>query len=436
MKRRNFLTGSTMATLGLLAGGSKLNAMGLNSAQKDSSACCTDLLNEKILKGLLKDYNYHLFEDFLPFVEKHAVDHKYGGFLCHTNRKGENITQDKTAWFEGRGIWVFSFLYNNLKKDPKYLEIARKSVEFILKNEPTGKVLWSNKYSREGKPLEGPATEIYGDLFIANGFSEYSVASGEAKYWDKAKSILLKCWDIYNSPDYDYLVTYGPDVRNAKGSRILGHYMILIRLVTQMLNHRPDPELEKIADKCIDDIMNYHFNPEFSMLNEVINFDLSRQEGPFAQFVYTGHSIETLWMLMFEADRRNDQKLLDLLIERFKRHIEVAEDNVYDGYYRALVNVNENIWKLDKALWVQEEVLVGLLFIAQKRGYKWAEEKFLKQWNYVIDKFPLKQYGYPMWNIYGDRYVTFVEDYDRIGHFHHPRHLMLNILRIKEMLAV
>ena len=123
-------------------------------------------------------------------MDKYVVDHKYGGFMCNTDRDGTNITQNKTAWYEGRGIWVYSFLYNKLKKDPEYLEIAGKSVEFILKNEPSGDNLWPGSFSREGKPIGDPPNNIYGDLFVANGLSEYSQASGEEKYWDKAKEIL------------------------------------------------------------------------------------------------------------------------------------------------------------------------------------------------------------------------------------------------------
>ena len=43
-------------------------------------------------------------------MEKYVIDHVYGGFMCNTDRDGTNITQDKNTWYEGRGIWVYSFL--------------------------------------------------------------------------------------------------------------------------------------------------------------------------------------------------------------------------------------------------------------------------------------------------------------------------------------
>ncbi|MEN8229396.1 MAG: AGE family epimerase/isomerase [Bacteroidota bacterium] len=452
MKRRNFLTGSALASSGLLMGINACNPKDGKKISEDVSAAGTDRLAGQTMKQLLEQYRSYLFDDFLPFMENYVIDHTYGGFMCNTGRDGTNITQDKRAWYEGRGIWVYAFLYNKLKKDPQYLEIARKSVEFVLKNEPSGDNLWTGSFSREGKPVGDPPNNIYGDLFIANGLSEYSQASGEEKYWDKAKEILLKCLRIYNRPDYGYVVTYGPggtynlktatanhnisplEVKHAKGPRVLGHWMVIIRLVTQMLEQRSDPELEKIADECVDAIMNYHFNPEFNLFNEVLNHDLSRAEGAFSQFVYTGHAIETLWMLLYEAERRKDEVLLNLVAERFKRHVEVAWDDVYGGVFRALDNVNENIWKVDKVLWAQEEVLIGTLFMIEHTGDQWAKDMFTRMYDYVIDKFPLKQYGYPLWILGSDRKVTFEEQYTRIGNFHHPRHLMLNILSLERMI--
>ena len=434
MKRRKFLTGSVATASGLLMG---INACGTKEEKKVSegnSVAKIDKLAGQTLEQLLEQYRYYLFDDFLPFLDKFVIDHEFGGFMCNTDRDGTKITTNKSARYEGRGIWVYSFLYDKLEKDPKYLEIARKSVEFILRNEPSGDNLWPESYSREGKSISKAPVTIYEDLFIANGLSEYSKASGEDKYWYKAKEILLKCLKIYNKPDYGYVVNYGPQADHAKGPRVLGHWMVIIRLVTQMLEYKFDPELEKIADECVDAIMNYHFNPEYNLFNELLNHDLSRPEGPFSQFVYTGHAIETLWMLMFEAVRRKDKKLFDLVAERFRRHVEVARDDVYGGVFRSLDNVNENVWKVDKVLWAQEEVLIGTLFIIEYTGAKWAKDMFEKMYNYVIDKYPLKQYGYPIWILGADRKVTFEEHTTRVGNFHHPRHLMLNILSLERML--
>jgi mannose/cellobiose epimerase-like protein (N-acyl-D-glucosamine 2-epimerase family) len=141
-----------------------------------------------------------------------------------------------------------------------------------------------------------------------------------------------------------------------------------------------------------------------------------------------------MWMIMYEALRRKDKKLFDTAAERFRRHVEVAWDNVYGGAYHTLTNVDNNIFALGKAEWLQAEILIGSLCIVEHTGAEWAKELFSKTYTYVRDKWVLKQYGFPLWIDYADRKVTFQRHASRAENFHHPRHLMLNLLAIERMI--
>ena len=386
------------------------------------------------LNELLQLHKHYLFDDFLPFMEKFIIDFKYGGFMCNTDRDGTNITQNKTTWYEGRGIWVYSFLYNKIAREQKYLDIAANSVAFILKNEPDENTFFAMEFTREGNPIGEPVKEIYGDLFVATGLSEFSKATGDETYWQKAKNLLLKCVRKYENPDYAFHANYGPDVTPFPGERVLGHWMILLRLSTQMLEFENDPEVEQVAARCVKAIMNEHFIPEYELLNEVLTHDMTRTNDGFAQFVCIGHAIEVLWMVMSEAIRLKDEKLFDLATHRFKRHVEVAWDDVYGGVFHCLHHVDNNIWHTGKALWTQEQVLIGTIKIIEHKDDSWAKEMYDKMWKYVIEKYPLKQYGFPLWILFADRKVTFEKHYNRVGNFHHPRHLMLNMLSLQRMI--
>ncbi|MBN1293757.1 MAG: AGE family epimerase/isomerase [Candidatus Latescibacteria bacterium] len=430
MKRRAFF-GVSAGTAAALTG---TNGCNVKKIEHESQKISVGNPGGLSLEELRDRYRHDLFDDFLPFLDTYVIDHEYGGFMCNTDRSGKNITTNKSSWYEGRGIWVYSFLYNKVEPDPKYLEVARMSVEFILKHRPSGDKLWPGSYSKEGKMLTETG-DIYGGLFIANGLSEYSKAVKDDSYWDIAKDILIRHLRLYDSPDYNYQVTYYmTDPPPLKGPRVLGHWMVLLRLVTQMLEFKSDPEIEIIADRCVDAILNYHFNPAYGLMNEAINHDMSRAGGGYEQFSYTGHAIETLWMVLFEAERRKDRALYDRAAEMLKRHVEISWDDVYGGAFRCLDHVDNNTWKVDKVLWLQEEVLIGTLFMIEHTGDPWAKEWFDKMYAYVTDKFPLKQYGYPLWILGADRKVTFVEEYGRVGNFHHPRHLMLNLLSVERMI--
>jgi mannose/cellobiose epimerase-like protein (N-acyl-D-glucosamine 2-epimerase family) len=245
---------------------------------------------------------------------------------------------------------------------------------------------------------------------------------------------------LYDRPDYRPNIgqTYlGPQARPFPGARIQGVWMVLVRLATQMLEMRADAEIERVARRCVDAVVNYHYNPAFGLNNELLNHDLSRPDNEYAQLVYTGHSIETLWMLLYEAARLRDRKLFGTVAERFRRHIEVAWDDVYGGVFRNLMNVEQNLWTLDKVLWAQEEVLIGSLFVIEHTGAQWARDCFARTWSYVQEKFPLRQHGSPLWMYAGNRKVEYEEFKTRpkrVENFHHPRHLMLNLLGLERMI--
>ena len=162
------------------------------------------------LKELREEHRRWMLDDFVPFMDKFVVDHDLGGFMCTVDRDGTRLSSDKRTWYEGRGIWTYSYLYNQVDQNPRYLEIAKKSVEFISRQNPTGKELMPAGFTKEGKPLgDGPDPVFYGDVFVANGFQEFSKIKGNERYWEIAKRILLKCVDIYdNRPDTP---TFRPD---------------------------------------------------------------------------------------------------------------------------------------------------------------------------------------------------------------------------------
>jgi len=389
-------------------------------------------LNGLDLNKLHDFYHAELFNRFIPNMDKFVIDHKLGGFMTSVDiTNGNQVNSNKTAWFEGRGMWTYSFLYNNIEKNPEYLEIARKSKDFILKHLPKDDKFITSSYSKDGNSLSGPG-DIYSSLFVAEGLAEFAKATNDKQYFKMAKMLILSCLDRYDSPDYDYYVAYlNSDAPKIPGPRVLGHWMVFLRAATQILENGPDAEMEKLADRCLDACLNHHLNPKYNLFNEVLNHDFSRPDNSYKDFAYTGHGMEMCWMLHFEAVRRKDKKLFDRITEVFKTHINVAHDDVYGGYFRSLDHVDNNIWKVDKVLWLQEEVLIGSMFIAEHTGEEWAKKLFNETLEYVLKSFAKP--GNLFWASAGDR---FVKEYakTRAEHYHHPRHLMLNLLSLKRMI--
>ena len=402
------------------------------SVQPELSVTDNGKLAGMTLQELHDTYRHDLFDDYLPYLNRYAVDHEYGGFMCNAYPDGTRIDTNKRAWYEGRGLWVFSYLYNRLGADPEHLEIAQKTTDFILKLKPPENTFWPGTYTREGKSLtEG---EFYGDLFIALGLQEYSGITGNERYWDEAKEVLTKCVRLYDSPDYPGkpFIADAPDIT---APRMLGHWMMLIRVATQMLESRSDPEVEIIAARCVDALMNYHYNHDYGLFNEVLNHDMSRPDNMYAQWSYTGHAIEVIWFLFEEALRLKDVQLFNAAAERFMRHVEVAWDYVYGGVFRSLDNVKRNAWTLDVVLLFQVEALNGCMLLAEHTGSQWARDWYAKFFDFIQNRYDLRKHGYSPWMSTGDRTGTPPEfSSPRIGNFHYPQSLMLNILSMERII--
>src|SRR5690606_30029867 len=174
--------------------------------------------------GLLDQHEYFLFDDYLPFIDKFVFDHENGGFMWNTDRKGQNITSNKRTWYDGRGIWVYSFLYNHFERNPAYLEMAQKTVDLVLKTKQPSEPFWPWSYDRLGNNLYENTPDIYGNLFVAEGLAEFSIATNNDSYWEKSKEILLNCVDIYDSSGYLYKLEYSPVPSFTHAERVLGHW--------------------------------------------------------------------------------------------------------------------------------------------------------------------------------------------------------------------
>jgi mannose/cellobiose epimerase-like protein (N-acyl-D-glucosamine 2-epimerase family) len=391
------------------------------------------MIGKYSISQLIESYRFELFEDYLPFSNKYSVDYELGGFFCNLNDDGSPINYGKRLWYLGRGSWVYSYLYNNLQPDPENAEIARKAIEFTLTHVPVDSWSWPASFTREGAPT-GKDERISGVNFVSEGLSEFSRIKGNEKYWDLGKKCLLMMVDKYdNDPNY-YEIWKPDDEKYIKRARVQGNWMTTTHISTQMMETHPDDkELKTLSDRCIDAVLNYHWNPEYRLNNENLNHDLSRPSNSNSRHCIVGHSVETMWMIMKEAVRRRDRELFDIASQRFRRHIEVGWDDVYGGLYNQLEDIETNTFQLTKSCWAQEECLIGLLMIIEHTGAEWAKELFDKIYSYVFDKFPKRKYGFSGWMVGSNRKVEFRPGEGRWENYHHPRHLMFNYLALKRI---
>jgi len=107
------------------------------------------------LAELCELYRRQLLEDVIPFWMKYSLDRKYGGYFTCLDRDGSVYT-DKYAWLQGRQVWMFSKLYNELEPRPEWLEVATLGVNFICEHgfDRRGRMYFA--FTRDGRPLYKP----------------------------------------------------------------------------------------------------------------------------------------------------------------------------------------------------------------------------------------------------------------------------------------
>lgn len=427
--RRRFFQQNSLAGLGLLTMGS---LAGCAAGKQATGATDPGIAT---IKGMKLDeirarYHAALFNRFIPNMDKYVIDHELGGFMCTLNISTRKmISTVKRAWYEGRGTWTYSFLYNNFEKNPEYLEVSKKSIDFVLKLLPEDDRFLPGSFTKEGVALGKTEGDIYGNLFVAEGLAEYAKASGEKHYFDLAKKILLKAVDRYDRPDFSY--HYGAEKR-VPGARILGHWMILLSLSTQMLRQQPDAEIQALADRCVDAVMNHHINKKYKLVNEAIAHDFTPIDDKItSQYADVGHGCETFAFIMAYAVFRKDAGLFRKAAEQFRKHVTVAHDTVYGGYFRVLENTDECKWILPKVRWLQEEILIGTLLMIEHMGDPWAIQCYLETDAYLNEKFAHPEYAFVVDN--GNRQMDKPSEI-RAEHYHHPRQLMVCMLAIDRII--
>ncbi|MBS1851189.1 MAG: AGE family epimerase/isomerase [Acidobacteria bacterium] len=451
IQRRTFLSALGVASLGA--------ALPRGYAQQSPSPPCPSSAASLQLAGmslreLRQSFHDELFQVVLPFWDQHGVDHEYGGILCSLDYDGTLRNSEKLMWFQGRGLWVYSFLYNHLGRDPKHLEIARQIKDFILKYGRQEDGWWAEKLTRDGQVLKSFGGDIEGVYFIAEGLQEYAVAANDDQAREMALAIFKKLFAYFNRPEFRYS---GPDFPDLKPDgpcvRPQGTWMLNLNIATQMLNKWKDPELEKIAATSLDAILHRHYNPAIGLNTEMLYFDFTRPPGEERK-VRLGHGVEVLWMAMDEADRLGDRALWNTCAERIERHLDVAWDHVYGGMAQ-WVNIDQGgfSWPPEtpvgtnfafhfvgeynymKTLWGMNEVLIATLRVYERTRAEWAARYFALAHQVIQEKFRLRKRGLPGYVLFTDRQFTWEPHAARQDNYHPIRQLMLTVLTLDRMLG-
>ena len=428
LPRRTLLLGLPSATVG--AGLSSLMGFGVHST--DPLAAAQKPVGKAMqLAGMslrdLRAFYQAALDRELQFWSSHGIDPTYGGFMCAMDWDGTQLDTNKDMSFQGRGLWVYSFLYRHFGKNPSHLETARRTKDFLFKHGRGGDGTWPDRLNREGRIIEPFKGQIYSGLYVALGLQEYAKVADDGEAWDESRRTFLKCLELYDQPDYGRGFEEAPP-----GSRIQAVEMVLIDVLTEMLEKDSDPQLKTYQGRTVNVLTEKFFNPGFRLHNEVLRHDYSRYpDEPWRDHVELGFSISNFFGILFEARRRRDHSLMRQAAQRLRRHLEVAWDDIYGGLGWS-TRVESGCFNYQKASYVHQEAMIGLLTVLDELGEDWTIEWYNRLHRFAFEKFPVT--GYSAWQTYMDRKCTPQPHSRRRENFHQPRFLMLAVLAVDRLL--
>ena len=350
-------------------------------------------------QSLSKLYKDELLENVIPFWLTKSQDTKYGGYFSCLDRAGNVFDTDKFIWLQGRQVWFFSMIYNNIEKNPEWLKCAVQGGEFLKKLGHDGNYNWYFSLTQEGKPIIEP-TNIFSYTFAAMAFGQLYKATGNQEYADIAR----KTFDIILSKVDN---PKGKWDKSHPGTRSLKNFslpMILCNLSLEIEHLLEKDYLEKTINTCIHEVMDVFYRPELGLIVETLTRENKLSDTFEGRLLNPGHGIEAMWFIMDLGVRLKRPELIEKAAKISVQITEYGWDKKYGGIFYFLDRKGYPPQQLEwdqKLWWVHIETLISML-----KGYQLTGSKDCLKWfeiihEYTWDRFKDKEY--PEWYGYLNR---------------------------------
>lgn len=352
-------------------------------------------------KQISSRYKRELLENCLPFWLEHSQDKEYGGYFSCLNRDGSVYDTDKFIWLQGREVWMFAMLYNNVEKNQQWLDCAIQGAEFLKKYGHDENWDFYFSVNREGRPLVQPYN-IFSNTFACMAFAQLAKATGNDEYAQIARRIFGRILERRSNPKGQWCKAY-PGTRPMKDFALP---MIICNMALEIEDILEDKSvLEQTIDTCLHEVFDVFYQPELGcMLENVSSVDGAPVDCFEGREINPGHDLEALWFMMNLGVRRGDKALIEKCVEIALSVIERGWDKEFGGIYYFLDAKGVPQQKLEwdqKLWWVHIESAIAMLKGYQLTGNEKCLEWFLKLDAYLWDNFKDKEY--PEWFGYLNR---------------------------------
>ena len=373
-----------------------------------------------------------LLENVMPFWMKNGWDRVNGGVYTCLDRDGTLMDPTKSVWFQGRFAYVLSYAYNNVEKNPEWLEAAKSTIDFFERTcfDSRGRMYF--EVMADGTPLR-MRRYLFSECFAVIALAEHSLASGDKAYAERALELFRRIRAFREDPSMTP-AKYEP----AMATRGHSLTMILINVANVLKRVSDDPVLDEQITESVDELMRYFVRPEFKCVLETVGLNGEFIDTTAGRTINPGHAIETSWFLMEVASARKDEELLQKALLIFDWSWDWGWDAESGGgiiSFRDCKGFPPQCYEQDmKFWWPQCESVIAALMAYRLTG----EDRYFERFRLVSDWAweHLKDREYPEWYGYLHRDGTVAQPAKGNlfkGPFHLPRMLVLSGKLCKEM---
>jgi len=385
-----------------------------------------------MIDDLLSTYRTELFDHVIPFWERHSIDHQYGGFFTCLDRDGSVYSTDKYMWLQGRAVWMFARLHNEVAQDRGWLELAQSGLDFIRRYGRTaeGRVYFS--LTQDGRPIH-IQRKIYSEVFFLLALTEMARATGSGKYLDEARTLFWQVYDWWQHPEKLGRPVLPGGFRGSK----LADPMVFLGMIEELERLEPDPRYAQLAQQ-MKTIALRHIQSPRRLVLENIGTDGEFIDTPTGRLINPGHAIELAWFLIRLGQRTGDADLTQRALEVIEWSFERGWDDEFGGLYYFLDCEGHPSTHLEwsmKLWWPICEALYGLLLAWHVSG----DERYLgmqrQVHDYAFSRFSDRAFG--EWFGYLDRRgepTHTLKGGEWKGFFHVPRALLYSIQLLEKHL--
>jgi len=347
-------------------------------------------------KALAEQYKSELLDKVVPFWLDKSQDHEFGGYFTCLDRDGSVYDTDKFIWLQGREVWMFAKLYNEVEHKQEWLDCAIQGAEFLKKYGHDGQLNWYFALDREGQPLVEPYN-IFSYTFAVIAFGQLAIATGNKEY----EEIARKTFDIVLSRVDNPKARWNKAVPGSRSLKTFDLPMILCNVALEIEPLLEPKFLHQTIDTCLHEVLDVFYRPELGLVVEALGKDGELVDSFDGRKLNPGHAIESTWFIMDLGKRLNRPDLIEKAVEISLAEVEYGWDEQYGGIFYFMDRLGKPRHELEfdqKLWWVHIETLISMLKGYQLTGnpkcLEWFERVHDYTWKHFADPDYPEWYGY------------------------------------------